>query len=439
MRKNILICLFFAIGPGSQVLAQPTQDKETLEKEKQDIQNELQQIEGMYKQVKGQSKLTLGQLNMLNKKINLRERYIGSISKELRMIDDDIYLSNLEIYRLQKQLDTLKSQYARTVVYSYKNRSAYDYLNFIFSASSFNDAVKRVAYLKSYRRYRESQASKILGTQQLIAQRKEQQIGRKEQKNNALSSQTKEVTQLAVQKREKDAVMSNLKSQEKDLQKQIAAKKKRARDLNNAIAAIIRREIDAARKEAERKAAEDAKADVVTNPVTTPTTTDVTTTTTSRNVAAKKPASYLNLNAKDVALNSKFELNKGKLPWPVDNGVVTYHFGANKVENTLLTFDSPGITINTPSPGGTVKAVFDGAVSVINNNGDGTYAVVVRHGKYFTVYSNLSSVNISKGSAVSTGQSIGRVGRDDEGDGGQVDFLLMIEMKNVNPESWLRR
>jgi septal ring factor EnvC (AmiA/AmiB activator) len=437
MRKNIILCLLIAIGLCGQALAQPTQDKETLEKEKQDIQNELQQIEGMYKQVKGQSKLTLGQLNMLNKKINLQERYIGSISKELRMIDDDIYLSNLEVYRLQKQLDTLKSQYASTVVYSYKNRSAYDYLNFIFSASSFNDAVKRVAYMKSYRSYRENQARKILETQQLIAHRKEQQLGRKVQKNSALTNQTKQMSDLAVQKREKDAVMSKLKSQEKDLQKQMAAKKKRARDLNNAIAAIIRREIEAARKEAERKALEDEKANAGTSTVITTTTNPSATPT--RGAAPKKPASYLNLNAKDVALNSKFELNKGKLPWPVDNGIVSYHFGANKVENTLLTFDSPGITINTPSPGGAVKVVFDGAVSVINNNGDGTYAVVVRHGKYFTVYSNLSSVSVGKGSAVSTGQSIGRVGRDDEGDGGQLDFLLMIEMKNVNPESWLRR
>ena len=105
----------------------------------------------------------------------------------------------------------------------------------------------------------------------------------------------------------------------------------------------------------------------------------------------------------------------------------------------MLTFASPGITINTPSPGGTVKAVFDGEVAVVNNNGDGSYAVVVRHGKYFTTYSNLSSVNVSRGTALKTGQGIGRVGRNDEGDGGQIDFILMIEVKNVNPESWLRR
>src|SRR5205085_5315318 len=111
-------------------------------------------------------------------------------------IDDDLYLSNLEIYRLQRQLDTLKAQYAKTVVYAYKNRSNYDYLNFIFSAGSFNYAIKRIAYLKSYRSYREKQVNTILETQQLIAQRKEQQIGRKNQKSAALENQGKQVKEL---------------------------------------------------------------------------------------------------------------------------------------------------------------------------------------------------------------------------------------------------
>src|SRR6185436_7338138 len=120
MRKNIILAVIFLAGC-SCVLSQPTQDKAQLEKEKQDIQNEINQIQGMYDKIKGQSKLTLGQLSYLNKKIQLQERYIGSINKELKMIDDDIYLSNLEIYRLQKQLDTLKAKYARSIVYAYKN------------------------------------------------------------------------------------------------------------------------------------------------------------------------------------------------------------------------------------------------------------------------------------------------------------------------------
>ncbi len=453
MRKKIFIGLLLS-GLTGMLAAQPVTDKTELERERKEIQKELGEIQGLYNKVKGQTKQTLGQLTVLNRKISLQEQYIGSINKELRSIDDDIYLSNLEIYRLQKQLDTLKAQYAKTVVYAYKNRSNYDYLNFIFSSSSFNDAIRRIAYLKSYRTYREKQVNTILETQDLIAKRKQQQLGRKEQKNVALTNQTKQVEELAVQKKEKDAVVSQLKLKEKDLSKQIAAKKKKDRDLQNAITAIVRREIEIAKKEAEAKAKAEAdakkKADDLAkktakpaeNPVNTKTGTNPddnpTTSVTRRNEPAKKPDSYLNFNATDIALNNKFELNKAKLPWPVDNGVVTLHFGSNKIDNTLLTFDNPGITISTPSAGVAVKAVFDGEVSSVYNLGDGM-AVTIRHGKYFTTYSNLTSVSVSKGTAVKTGQQIGKAGKDDDGTGGQIDFILMIEMKNVNPQPWLRR
>jgi septal ring factor EnvC (AmiA/AmiB activator) len=448
--KKISLFPLFILFAGITVFGQ---DKTQLEKERQQIQKELQEIQNLYNKVKGQTKQTLGQLNVLNRKINLYEQYISSINKEIKSIDDDIYLSNLEIYRLQKQLDTLKSQYAKTIVYAYKNRSSYDYLNFIFSANSFNDAVKRISYLKSYKDYRERQVNTILETQQLIAARKKQQLTRKDQKNVALQNQAKQVQELSVQKKEKDVVVAQLKSKQKDLEKQIAAKKKKDRDLQNAILAIVRREIKAAEDAAKAKAKAEADAkkkeeelakknNIVvkpeTNPAPTGTTPTTTTAVTKRNEPTARPASYLDLNAKDVALNSSFAANRAKLPWPVDNGVVTLRFGSNKIENTLLTFDNPGITISTPSPGVAVKAVFDGEVSGVYNLGDGL-VVTIRHGKYFTTYSNLSGVTVTKGSVVKTGQQIGKAGKDDEGSGGQVDFILMIETKNVDPMPWLRR
>lgn len=436
LRKHLLITLIFT-SIATVLLAQP-QDKAQLEKERQEIQNELKQIQGMYDKIKGQKKQSLGQLNMLKKKISLQERYINSINRELKMIDDDIYLSNLEIYRLQKQLDTLKSQYARSLVYAYKNRSNYDYVNFIFSAASFNDAVRRISYLKSYRNYREKQVNTILETQQLIAKRQQQQLGRKQQKNIALQSQVKERTVLDVQRKEKDAVVSDLKSQEKDLQKQLAAKKKRDRDIKNAIDAIVKREIAKAAEEAKRKAELEKKNAVVSPNVANPSSGTSTVKTTAEKIEVKKTSSYLDLNASDVKLNGEFQANRGRLPWPVDNGFVSVHFGPYTIEGTDLRDNNPGVTIATPSAGGSVKAVFDGEVVAIHNYGDGV-AVVIRHGKYFTSYSNLSGVNVSKGAQVKTGQAIGRVGEAQDGSGGQVDFMLMIEKNNVNPEVWLRR
>jgi septal ring factor EnvC (AmiA/AmiB activator) len=446
MHKSFLTIILF-LGTMGLLFAQ-TNDKEELEREKREIQNELKEIQGMYNKVKGQTKQSLGQLNMLARKISLQERYIGSINKELRMIDDDLYRSNLEIYRLQRQLDTLKSEYARTIVYAYKNRSSFDYVNFIFSATSFNDAVRRVAYLKSYRAYREKQVTTINETQLLIAKRQEQQIGRKQEKSVALKSQTTQRNELAEQKKEKDQVVSKLKSEGNELKKQIAAKKKRDRDLNNAIQAIVRREIEAAkrrdadrlaaeRKEKLRIAAEKKKNEVATNPnnpVTAPVITPE-----KPEVVEKRPESYLELNAKDVKLGADFASSKGRLPWPVNKSVMLIPFGPYNVDGFKdIVGNNPGITIGT-QVGSPVKAVFNGEVIGVHNYGEAA-AVVIRHGKYITTYSNLSAVNVSKGSTVTTGQEVGRAGEADDGTaGGMVNFIIMIENKNVNPASWLRR
>lgn len=440
MQKKIIFNLFFILLLAGTAIAQPTNDKNQLEKERQELQRELKEMQGAYDKVKGQSKQALGQLSLLNRKINLQERYINSISKEMKMIDDDLYLSNLEIYRLQRQLDTLKSEYAKSLVYAYKNRSSYDYLNFIFSASSFNDAIKRVSYLKSYRNYREDQAKTIFDTKDQIAKRQQQQLGRKEQKNIALQSQTKEKTVLDVQKKEKDVVLNKLKSQEKDLQKQINAKKKRDNDLKNAIASIIRREIEKEREIARLKAIEEKKKEppvVKTTPGATPTSGTTTVTPAVPRVTTSNSGSVLELNASDIKLGTDFTNSRGRLPWPVDKGYPSIHFGPYDIPGTKLRGDNPGVTIATQL-GASIKSVFNGDVVGVYNMGDGM-AVTIRHGKYFTTYSNLTGVTVKKGDAVSTGQAIGKAGRDDAGDAGQIDFILMIETKNVNPEPWLRR
>ncbi|MEP7376481.1 MAG: peptidoglycan DD-metalloendopeptidase family protein [Chitinophagaceae bacterium] len=446
MLKNLLTILLF-LGTTGLLFAQTPNEKEELEREKREIQMELKEIQGAYNQVKGQTKQSLTQLNMLARKINLQERYIGSINKELRMIDDDLYRSNLEIYRLQRQLDTLKSEYARTIVYAYKNRSSYDYVNFIFSATSFNDAIRRVTYLKSYRAYREKQVVTINETQLLIAKRQQQQLGRKQEKSVALQSQTVQRNELSEQKKEKDQVVSKLKSQGNELQKQIAVKKKRDRDLNNAIQAIVRREIDAAKKRdadrlaAEKKeklriAAEKKRNEVAANPnnpVTAPVITPE-----KPEAAERRPESYLELNAKDVKLGADFFSSKGKLPWPVDKSMLLIPFGPYNVDGFKdIVGNNPGLTIGT-QVGSPVKSVFNGEVIGVHNYGEAV-AVVIRHGKYITTYSNLSAVNVSKGATVTTGQVIGRAGEADDGAvGGMVNFMLMIENKNVNPAAWLR-
>src|SRR6185369_11916820 len=315
---------------------------------------------------------TLGQLTVLKRKIQVQERYLNNINREIRYLNDDIYNSTLEIIKMRKQLDTLKAQYSRSVVYAYKNRSNYDFLNFIFSATNFNDALKRIAYLKSYRSYREQQVNSIVETQQQIEKRKQLQIGQMNEKKAAIQNQAKQVEVLQSQKKEKDVAVTELRSQEKELKKQIASKQKRDRDLKSAILAIVRREAKKAEEEAKAKAK--ARENVTTTDVGAANTNTRTTT-----APAAKPRSYLDFNAEDVKLNASFESNRGKLPWPVDNGVVSIHFGPYEVEGTKLKGDNPGLTISTPSTGMAVKSVFNGEVAGVYNMGDGM-AVTIRHG-----------------------------------------------------------
>jgi murein hydrolase activator len=427
----ILLCVLVSQLSFGQTVQQ---DKQKMERERQEIQAEIKDLQSNLSKVKGQKKETLAKLHLLQRKLTLQDRLIGNISKEIRHINDDIYTSNLEINRLNRQLDTFKLEYAKSVEYAYKNKSSYDFLNFIFSADNFNDAVKRVSYLKSYRTYRQQQIANIYETQSLIQKKKQQLLGKQTQKKSVLQNQQKEMAVLADQKKEKDAVVAKLKSEEKTLGKQLATKRKRDNQLKNQIAAVVRRVIEAERKEeAARIAAAKKKEDAEAKASGTTTTVAKVT---PKKETAKKEVSYLTLNEGQSKLAASFERNRGGLPWPVDNGVVSIPFGTSTIDH--LSIDNPGITISTPSPGSIVKSVFDGEVSAVSNTGEGMM-VMIRHGKYFTVYSNLSSASVRKGETVSTGQSIGRTALADDGSGGQLDFMLMIESRNVNPTPWLKR
>jgi septal ring factor EnvC (AmiA/AmiB activator) len=437
MKRLLLffICLLF----GTVVMAQPAADRARMEAERKAIQKELRELQDQYSRVNRDKKATLGQLAAIQNRMEVQQRLLGNIGKELHILSDDIYLSTLELNRLQRQLDSLKQQYARSVVYAYKNRSSYDYLSFIFSAQSFNDAMKRVKYLRSYRLFRQSQLTTIRETQKAIEERKTQLMAKRNDKNKALHNQTVQYNELEGQKKEKDRVAMQLKSQEKELSKQLAVKRKRDNQLKQQIAIVVRREIENARREAAKREADriaeakrrDAEA-ARNNPApggSKPATT------TPPKTTAKAP-NYSIYNDAERALASTFEKNRGNLPWPVDNGRMSIPYGNSKVGG--LDFDNPGITIETPGVGAPVRVVFDGEVSAVTATGD-VMTVMVRHGKYFTVYSNLANTSVSKGQSVKRGQTLGTTAAADDGTGGQLDFLIYNEANKQNPSSWLHR
>jgi len=434
----LLTVLFCSV----QVHAQ-NNERETLEKRKQETQREIDALNRQYEDLKKNKKQSLGQLALIQNKIKLRNRLISNINDQVRMIDGNINDSYREIRRLQKDLDTLRMQYSKNVVYAYKNRSNYDFLNFIFSASSFNDALRRVNYLKAYRNYRTQQMDVITKTEVLYKQKIEDLTNSRKEKQVVLQDQTKEMSKLVDDKKEQDAVVNNLKKREKEINSMLTAKRKQASALEASIKAVVRREIEAAKKEAERKAKEekDRLAKEAAKAVPSEATSSGANATSTAPAATKpvtvvkKAGNYLEYNKEDLALGTNFEASRGRLPFPVDNGYVAIAFGPYTIPGTNLKGNQDFITIASPE-GTVVKAVFDGEVASVFDVG-GMSAVTIRHGKYFTTYSNLISVSVKKNQQIKTGQTIGRVGTNLEGEG-QIDFILTRETQMLNPSSWLR-
>ncbi len=429
--KIIAAFIFFLFALSAS--AQQPADKDALQKQREQLKKEIEETEKALIETRKTTKVNLGQLSLINKKMDLQGNVINNINSEIKKLNDNIYLSQLEINKIKRILDTLKVEYAKSMVYAYKNSSNYDFLNFIFSANNFNDAIKRVAYLKSYRTYREMQAENILKTQSMLEDKIEVLSGTKKQKNVVLSEQDKELEKLAKQKEEKATVVNQLKGRQKELLAQVQAKRKQDAKIKNAITAMIRREIEIAKAEAARKEKE-RLAELKKNKPEAPEETKEVRTTTAVKPAAPKSNSVLVSSEADKALNASFEKNKGSLPWPAD-GFVISHFGANQLPGGI-DYNNPGVSIGT-KVGESVKAVFDGEVTLVSYI-DSRQAVFIKHGKYFTVYSNLASANVQRGDKVKTGQVIGKADANDEGQG-EVDFILMKESDNVNPESWLRR
>ena len=383
----------------SMVLYAQPKSREELEKQRQQLKKEIEETEKLLNSNKAQTKENLLLYNLIAKKVNLQDRVIDNINRDLNRLDDNMYLISKDVRRYDLLLDTLKQEYAKSMVYAYKNRSSYDFLNFIFSSANFNDAMKRISYLKSYRNYREMQGDNIVRTQDLRKKRIQDLNGTKQEKNKVLEVQSKEMALLEIQRKEKDRVIAELKKQGKQLNKQIVAKQKQMQKVNSAISAAIRAAQEEARKEAMTKAAAEkkrlkeeadriAKANASTDVKTNPTKTTVTPVIKSTPTPSPKVESVL-LNSENTALNASFEKNRGTLPWPLDRGVILMHYGANTLPSGTI-MDVTSVTISSEI-GTPVKAVFDGTVTAVKPIED-MIVVIVQHGRYFTTYSNLSVV-----------------------------------------------
>lgn len=425
--------------------AQSNASREDLQKQEQSLRRELDELNQLLEQTKRNKKSSLGQLAVIRSKIAKREALVNGIRNQVKILDAAIYNNQLDVQRLNKDLDTLKSKYAKSIIFSYKGRSGYEYLNFLFSAKSFNDAVKRITYLRSYRQNREAQANAINMSQNDLNVKIGQLSDNKKDRLKTLSVQNEQLQVLEQDKKEQDKVIKQLKSKEEEITAQVKQKEAQRRKMQQALTALIKREIqEAERKEKERL----AKAKAANAEAANKAKASENNSTAKVNVKIGKvdgglasttdnrPYSALETTEEGRETSISFENNRGNLPWPVDRGNVYVHFGVENIPGTKLNRKSDGIEIALPK-GSAVKSVADGTVIYVGDiNGD--LSIFVKHGKYFTTYSHLSTANVRVMQEVRAGTVLGRSGVNLDGEGALLFSINNEKVVFFDPESWLK-
>jgi septal ring factor EnvC (AmiA/AmiB activator) len=446
LQRFVFLVLFLM----SVVGASAQQSREELQKKELELKKELSDLNRQLSETQKNKKLSLNELALIKRKVAKREELVRGINKQINELDNTIYLNEMDIYRLRKELDTLKLKYAKSIVFAYKSRGSYEYLNFLFSARNFNDAIKRMAYLKSYRQNRETQAIAIAQSRNMLTQKVDVLNSNKKERMVTLTAQSEQLKVLQEDKKAQDKVVAQLKGQESAIAKQIKDKEKQRVRMQQAVMAIIKREIEeAARKDriAKQKAIDDAKKNAAAvaskNNSTDNSAKNNTAVNSGKNdepivlaKAGSRPYSPFESTEEGRETSMHFEQNKGRLPWPVDRGNVFIEFGVSTVPGTKLTQKSDGIHIALPE-GSVVKSIADGEVSYVGEvNGD--QVVMVRHGKYFTVYQQLSSASVSVGREVKAGSTLGRSGKSIDGEGSIIFTINNERGVPLNPDQWLR-
>jgi murein hydrolase activator len=398
------------------------QNSADLKRRKEALTREIESLNRSLNQTSSSKRLSLKQINALNTQIHLREEKINTINSEVRLLDNQISTNNNTVRSLQSQLDQLKKEYAGMVLFAFKNQNAYTRLMFIFASRDFNQAYKRLKYLQQFGEYRKKQADYIQSTQKDLHIKIVELDQNKQQKNHLLTDQQNEKQTLGKEKNNQSKVLTGLSQQEKELKKEITQKQKETAKLNKAIQNAIRREIEEEnRKAAAAAAAAAAKARAENKEAPAV-------------KAASKGSGILAATPESAKLSSDFLGNRGRLPYPVANGFITQGFGRHSYGSNV-TLESNGVDIKT-AEGSSVRAVFSGEVRKVFNLGS-SYVVMIRHGEYFTTYSNLRSVSVSVGQKVGIKQTIGTVITDPNDGTTEVHFEIWKGVSPMDPSSWL--
>ena len=386
------------------VFAEPVQaqSKQNLEEQRKKALQEIDETNRFLNETQRSQRESLERLQLLNAQVQQFGRLINTIQAEIVFAERQIGETSTTVSRMSHEIEKMKTEYAKLLSHAYQNRGRYNRLIYVLSASDFNEAYRRFKYFQQYSEYRKKQVAEIRtrqGELQSVIQKLELQKGEKEK---LLAEQRRERQRLESVKVEEDRVANSLKSKEKVLRAQLFAREQKARSLQNEIEKLI---------------TADAK---------------------KRNTTITNL--YEKLTPEERFISDHFKGNRGRLPWPVEKGVITKFFGKN-IPHPLfknVRRDNDGIDITTIA-GASVRAVFDGEIIRVGFFLGTSIHVVIKHGNYLTLYENLVNVSVKMGDKVKAKQTLGNVYTERGAESAILHFEIWEGLNKLNPELWIAK
>jgi septal ring factor EnvC (AmiA/AmiB activator) len=391
--------------------------QEKLEERKAQIQKEIRENEKLLQSVKKKEKSALNVVIIQSTKIKLKEKLINTTEKQTKLLNNDIYINQVQINKLKKELAELKEDYAEMILKSYKSRSSESRAMFLLSSENFLQAYKRAQYMKQYTSFRKTQGEEIKSKSTLLLDYNDKLSVQKKAKQKLIAENEKERLALEKEKKEQEKVVNFIKKDKNMIAKELKKRQLEYRTIDRQINKLIREAIAAANRKA---ALEKAKANPGA-PVS----------------RAAVSSSKIELTPEAKIIADNFRANRGRLPYPVEKGYVSLGYGnqTHPLFNTITVHNS-GVEITTDK-GASARAVFGGEVTSVIVLSPVNKAVMIQHGDFFTVYQNLSSVSVSKGDKVSIKESIGKVRTNGETGKTIIKFLILQNTTYNNPSTWL--
>ncbi|MDR5591409.1 murein hydrolase activator EnvC family protein [Christiangramia sp. SM2212] len=399
--RSLLFILFLSVGLN---FAYAQSNREDLEKRRIELRNEISRINELRISNQKKQRSVLGQVEDLNQQIKSTEDLIKLTNQQANLLTREISTNTNKIGQLRKELEKLKEDYARMIEKSYKSKSQQSRVMFLLSSQNFLQAYKRLQYMKQYTNYRKQQGEEIKANTAELQQLNARLVEQKEEKEKLIAENRKTRADLEKNRKSQQTLMATIRKREGEFATQIRSKQNEIDEIDRAIDKMIRESIAKANKESGSS---------------------------SRSAYELTPAAK--------ALAADFNNNKGKLPWPVQSGVVTMRFGQQPhpvVKSVMV--NNNGVRIDTDKDG-KARAVFNGTVSEVQAVKGANQAVMVRHGDFITIYNNLEEVYVKRGDRVTTEQEIGKVATSRTTGKTTLHFLLYKNDQKMDPADWIYR